>query len=151
MTNWPRVTMDTNRDYSLCFGCGQNNPIGLKLSFQQVGEDARAEFTPSELYQGWPGLVHGGILICMLDEAMGWVVMFQGLNCITAEMQIKLKRPVSINEPLIITASITKKTRKLVKSQAAVSLPDGTLIAQGKATQFVVNSKHKEGNPEHDE
>ncbi len=150
MTTWPQITIDTDRDYSLCFGCGRNNPIGLKLSFEQDGETARAEFTPTELYQGWPGLVHGGILTLMLDEAMGWVVMFQGVNCITAEMKIKLRRPVSINESLVITASIVKKTRKLVKSQAAVSLKDGTLIAEGTATQFVVDSPHKEDKPGND-
>ena len=141
MTTWPQIEIDTNREYSQCFGCGQNNPIGLKLNFQRDGNMAKTEYTPTELYQGWPGLVHGGILICMLDEAMGWVVMFEGMNCITAEMQVKLKRPAPINEPLIITSSITKKTRKLIKSKAAVSLRDGTLIAEGTATQFIVNSQ----------
>lgn len=144
MTTWPQIAINTDREYRQCFGCGQDNPIGLKLIFQQDGKTARTEFTPSELYQGWPGLVHGGILSCMLDEAMGWVVMLQGINCVTAEMQVKLKRPVPVNEPLTITSSITKQTRKLIKSKASISLKDGTLIAEGTATQFVVDSQNKE-------
>jgi len=148
MTTWPQILIDVDRNYSMCFGCGQSNPIGLKLNFRQDGKNARAEFTPTEVYQGWPGLVHGGILVCMLDEAMGWVVMLQGINCVTAEIQAKLKRPVPVNEPLIITSSITKKTRKLIKSKAAISLNDGTLIAEGTATQFVVNSNNREDKPE---
>ena len=144
MTVWPQIAINVDREYSQCFGCGQNNPIGLKLSFRQDGKTARAEYTPSQLYQGWPGLVHGGILSCILDEAMGWVVMLQGINCVTAEMQVKLKRPVQINKPLTITSSITRQTRKLIKSKAAISLEDGTLIAEGTATQFVVDSQNKE-------
>ena len=143
MTTWPQITINIDREYRQCFGCGQDNPIGLKLSFRQDGNMARTEYTPSELYQGWPGLVHGGILSCMLDEAMGWVVMLQGINCVTAEMQVKLKRPVPVNEPLTITSSITRQTRKLIKSKAAISLDDGTLIAEGTATQFVVDSPNK--------
>ncbi len=137
---WPQILIDTDGDYSLCFGCGPNNPIGLKLGFQWDGKTAKAEFTPTEFYQGWPGLVHGGIIVCMLDEAMGWVVLSEGMNCITAEMQVKLKRPVPINEPLVITSSITKKTRKLVKTKAAVCLKDATLVAEATGVQFVVDS-----------
>ncbi len=147
MTTWPQVTINTDRAYSLCFGCGQNNPIGLKLSFQWDGKTAKAEFTPTEFYQGWPGQVHGGILICILDEAMGWAVLSEGMNCITARIQAKLNRTASIDEPLFITSSITKKTRKVIKTKAAISLKDGTLIAEGTATHFVINSQHREDKP----
>ena len=141
MTTWPQISIDTDRDLSLCFGCGQNNPIGLKLDFQWDGKTATAEFIPTEFYQGWPGLVHGGIIICLLDEAMAYAGLFEGQTCITAKMQVKLGRPASINEPLVITSSVTKKTRKLVEAKAAVASKDGTLIAESTATQFVVNSQ----------
>lgn len=144
MATWPQISIDTERDYSLCFGCGQENPIGLKLSFQWDGNTARTEFTPTEFYQGWSGVVHGGIIMCLLDEAMGNVSLLDGTRCVTAKIQVKLGRPALINQPLIITASITKKTRKLIKTRAIVSLKDGTLIAEGKSTQFVVNSQARD-------
>ncbi len=142
MTGWPQITFDVERGYSRCFGCGQDNPIGLKLKFQPDGHTARAEFCPDEAYQGWPGLVHGGIIMCLLDEAMGWAVLFQGLNCLTAEMEVKLRRPAAINESLVVTGHITRKTRKLIEAKATVALADGTLIAEGKSKNFVVNSAH---------
>jgi len=141
MVTWPQISLDTDRGYSMCFGCGQSNPIGLKLSFQWDGKTARAEFTPTKLYQGWAGLVHGGIIMSILDEAMAYAALFEGVNCVTAKMQIKLSRLAPIDEPLIITSSTIKKTRKLVESKAAISLKDGTLIAEGTATQFVINTK----------
>ena len=149
MTNWPKISID-DRDYSLCFGCGRNNPIGLKLSFQWDGKTARAEFTPTEFYQGWPGLVHGGIMICLLDEAMAYAGLFEGTICVTAKMQVKLRHLTPINEPLVITSSITKKTRKVVGTRAAISLKNGTLVAEGTATQFVVQSQNREDKPKSD-
>jgi len=141
MKNWPQISIDTERGYSLCFGCGQKNPIGLKMSFQWDGKTARAEFTPTEFYQGWSGIVHGGIIICLLDEAMGYATLFEGMNCVTAKMQVKLRHLAPIDEPLIITSSTIKKTRKLVETKAAISSKDGTLIAEGTATQFVINTR----------
>ncbi len=146
MTTWPKVALDIDRDEGLCFGCGRNNPIGLKLDFQKDGETARAEFTPGELYQGWPGMVHGGIILCLLDEAVSWIALLEGMSCITAEFSSKLRHPAPINELLLVTASVTKKSRKLVKTQASVSLKDGTLIAEATATQFVVQPDGKENN-----
>ncbi len=141
MANWPQISIDTDRQYNMCFGCGKNNPIGLKLDFRWDGKTASVEFTPTEFYQGWSGLVHGGILICLLDEAMGWTALFEGLHCVTAETQARLRRPVAIGETLVITSSITKRNRKLVKARASICLKDGTLIAEGTATQFIIDTK----------
>jgi len=144
MVVWPDIQIDTNRDYSLCFVCGKNNPIGLKLDFRQEGKTARAEFTPTEFYQGWHGIVHGGIIACLLDEAMSYAALFEGVNCITASMKIRLRRPVAIGEPLIITGLIIKKMRRLVETGGNISLKDGTPVAEATATHFVLNSKPKE-------
>jgi len=150
MTTWPQISIDTDRSYNQCFGCGQDNPIGLKLSFQWDGKTARAEFTPTDCYQGWSGLVHGGIIICLLDEAMSWAVLFEGMSCVTAKIQVNLRRLASINEPLVIISSITKKTRKVAETKAVVALRDGTLIAEGTAKHFATNSPKIKDEPGND-
>ena len=141
MVALPQISIDTDLSEGLCFGCGQNNPIGLKLSFKQEDTVARAEFTPGKHHQGWPGVVHGGIITCLLDEAMSYAANFAGVHCLTAQMEVKLRRSALINELLVITSSITKRARKLVKTKAEVTLRDGTVIAEGMATQFVVAVK----------
>ena len=141
MVAMPQVSINTDLSDGLCFGCGHNNPIGLKLIFKHVGGTVRAEFTPGKLYQGWPGVIHGGIITCMLDEAMGHIARFTGRNCLTAKMEIKLRRSAFVGESLIITSSITRNTKRLIESKAEVCLQDGTLVAEGKATQFVIEGK----------
>ena len=145
MVTWPQISIDANKDFDMCFACGQKNPIGLKLSFQWDGKIARAEFTPTKYYQGWSGIIHGGIINCILDEAMTYATYFEGLNCLTAKMQARLKRPALVDEPIVATASITKKTRKLVETKAAIALKDGTPIAEGTSTMFIFNAKPKGG------
>ena len=80
MANWPQVSIDTKKERDMCFVCGPKNPVGLKVSFNWDGKVARAEFTPNRSHQGWSGVVHGGIISCLLDEAMSWAALFDGVN-----------------------------------------------------------------------
>lgn len=139
MNGWPNLSLARTADYRSCFGCGQDNPIGLKLVFRWDGKTARSEFRPDEVYQGWPGLVHGGIMACILDEAMGYAALFDAGRCVTAKMEIQLKRPTGVGERLLIASSVQRRSRKLVKTSASVSLEDGTLVAQGTGTHYVVD------------
>ena len=137
MTNWPQISIDMQKSPGMCFVCGQDNPIGLKLRFSWDGKMARSEFTPGELHQGWSRVVHGGIITCLLDEAMSYATLFEKINTVTARLEVRIKRPIPIGEPLSITGSITRKTRKLVETEANLSLKDGTVVAEATATQFV--------------
>jgi uncharacterized protein (TIGR00369 family) len=137
MTNWPKLSVNIDKDFDLCFACGQKNPIGLKLKFAQEGKGVRAEFTPGELHQGWSGLVHGGIIGCILDEAMSYAALYAGVNSLTARMQTRFKRPLQTGQPLVVTARVTRQTRKLVEAEAEMHLKDGTPVADSTATMFI--------------
>jgi len=138
MTIWPKVPIDPSIGWDMCFACGEKNPIGLKLKVKQDGETVRAEFIPSQNHQGWWGIVHGGIISTLLDEAMGYAALYQGLCCVTAQMQARLRRPALVDEPIIITGWVTKNTRKLLETKATLSLKDGTLIAEATGTMFIL-------------
>ena len=69
---------------SKCYGCGEDNPIGLKLRFDAKDGTVVTEFVASELHQGWPGFVRGGILFTLLDEAMGHTFYMAGVVGVTA-------------------------------------------------------------------
>ena len=141
MTNWPQISLNNNADYSYCFGCGKNNPHGLKLKFETDGKTVKTEFTPGEQYQGWAGYLHGGITACILDEVLSQAVHVEGYNCVTARLDTRLTCLIPINEPIVITSTITSKTRKVIKTKSTVFLKDGTVAAEGKATHFVVGLK----------
>jgi acyl-CoA thioesterase FadM len=75
---------------------------------------------------------------------MSYAPYFEGIHCITAKMQVRIRRPALIGEPLIITSSITRRTRRLVEAKAAIALKDGTPVAESTATMFVIHSKQED-------
>jgi uncharacterized protein (TIGR00369 family) len=143
MTNWPQTTINPVKESDKCFACGSQNPIGLKLKFGWDGKEVRAKFTPGEYHQGWAGLVHGGIISCLLDEAMSYAALYSGVHSLTARMQTRFKRPLLIDEPLTVTGSVTRKTRRLVETKAELRLADGTLVAESTATMFILLAKRE--------
>lgn len=134
----PKISVNTEKDPAMCFGCGQKNPIGLRLKFSWDGETARADFTPGEEYQGWPGVVHGGIISCLLDEALNYPSYFLKCYCLTAEMRVRLRQTAPVGARLHLSAWITRRTRKLLTTEARITLDDGTLVAEASGKMFVM-------------
>lgn len=132
-----KLPTDLSGIYTKCFACGKDNPIGLKLKFYQEGELAKAEFTPGELYQGWPGIVHGGILCTILDEAMGYAVIFNGIwSYVTARAETRFRNQARVGEPLIITGSVDRKAKRQIWTSATIVRQDGTSVAESTAVMF---------------
>ena len=132
--NGPEITVAAS---DLCFGCGKQNPCGLRLEFQWDGRVVKSEFTPTELHQGWQGIIHGGILTSLLDEAMAYAACYEHVGGVTAAMETRFKRPVSIGEPLTITAWVSNKTKRFAETEATLTLKDGTTVATAKAKQYL--------------
>jgi acyl-coenzyme A thioesterase PaaI-like protein len=141
MVEIPKVTLNADLDEGYCFGCGCNNPIGLKLQFTREGDTVRTEFTPDRAHQGWPGLLHGGILGCLLDEAMSNAAYATGSTCLTASMTMRLRQPVSIEVPLVVTARVIRHRKRLIETSGEIRLRDGTVIAESTAKQFIAENE----------
>jgi uncharacterized protein (TIGR00369 family) len=117
----------------MCFGCGQANPIGLRLRFQFDGERVTANFLVRDEHQGFSGLLHGGIMATLLDEAMGRLLYELGENAVTAELCVRLKRPVHPGETLTITGELKARSGRLLDLTAKALLPDGRDAAEATA------------------
>jgi uncharacterized protein (TIGR00369 family) len=137
----PKVTLNADLGEGFCFGCGKNNPIGMKLKFAKDGDTVRAEYTAPKEFQGWPGLLHGGILACLLDEAMSHAAYTTGSTCLTASITIRQRQPIKVETPLVITARVTRHGSRLIETEGKVRLKDGTIVAESTAKQFVAQSE----------
>lgn len=137
----PKVTLNSDLNEGFCFGCGCNNPIGLKLRFVREGNTVKAEFTPEKTHQGWPGLLHGGILGCLLDEAMSNAAYTTGNTCLTASITIRQRQPIKVATPLVVTARVTRHSKRLIETEGQVCLKDGTIVAESTAKQFVAQNE----------
>ena len=97
--------------HNRCFGCGPANPIGLHLDFY-VAEDQSVVCMPvvAANFEGPPGLLHGGIIATLLDEAMSKAVRVRGLTAMTRKMDVEYLRPVP-------SATAIRIVGKLVRSE----------------------------------
>ncbi len=116
----------------LCFGCGDLNPCGLKLDFRMEGDRATAEFVPEERYQGYPGLVHGGVTATALDEAMGWAMYGAGVWAMTGKMEVRFRQPFPVGRKVAVTGEVTRNRGRWLEVRGEIRGDDGTVVAESR-------------------
>ena len=125
-----------------CFVCGTKSAVGLKLDFSLDGnnQSATCEAVLSDDYCGWAGFVHGGIIASMLDDAMVYACKSIGLDCMTAELTIRYKKPVPVNKQIKICAHVqNRRTRAncaVIYTEAVMEI-SGTIVNTAKAKMFI--------------
>ena len=121
-------------DYPQCFACGKENPISLGLEFEQVAvQQVRAEFIPGPNHQGYEGIMHGGLVTTLLDEAMVQVIVAQGIEAVTAEIKVRFKSPVRIGERLSIFGKITGNKGRMVLTEGELHDQEGNILVLAEA------------------
>jgi len=122
--------------YGNCFVCGEKNPGGLRLSFDidKEKKTLKTTFTGGPVYQGYDGILHGGILSTLLDEAMAKLSYELGYRTVTASLEVRFKNPAPILKPLHVLGEIAEVTQRLVKAKARVVDEEGTILATGTST-----------------
>jgi uncharacterized protein (TIGR00369 family) len=125
--------MSTLLDASHCFVCGSRNPIGLRLAFTVRDGRVTAEFTPSDLHVGFTGIVHGGILAAVLDDAMAAVGFYQGEPTVTARLSVRYRRPARPGERLHVEAEETGRRGSISIGRATLRRADGVVVADADA------------------
>ena len=122
-----------------CFACGPENPHGLHLRFKtgKTGESF-AEWAPDVFTEGFRGIVHGGIVSTVLDEAMSKAVAAAGFPALTAELRIRLRRHVVPGNLLKVRGWINSQTRRLIRTEAAITDSEGAELAHAWASFLTV-------------
>src|SRR5262245_29497975 len=55
-----------------CLVCGLENPIGLHLHIYETEPGVvESQYTAPEHFQGYPGVLHGGMVAAIIDEMTG--------------------------------------------------------------------------------
>jgi len=129
-----RVTYDGR-----CFGCGQDNDDGLKMCFEPTPDGASCEFAVPSRYQSWEGMVHGGVVALMLDEAIGWAGWHAGHPGLTGRLEVRYRQPLRPNDRVRVVGRFDGVRRTLVRASAHIDrLADGSRIAEATATLMAV-------------
>jgi acyl-coenzyme A thioesterase PaaI-like protein len=117
-----------------CFGCGPGNAIGLHLDFQHHPDGGvQASFTPGEQHQGWDGVMHGGLVTVLLDEAMAWAASASTTMYFTGRLEVRYRQPVRTGVLLTVRGWITRNRGRTLETRAEVQSAAGETLAEATA------------------
>jgi len=127
-----RDRLNDQSTYQRCFACGPRNESGLKLVFRREGDRVVADFTPSEAQQGFPGVLHGGIIATLLDETMGRTGALRQEWLMTGKLDIRFRKPGPIGRPMRVWAEIARERVGAIDAVGTVELDDGSVVADAR-------------------
>lgn len=121
------------QDNGFCFVCGKKNPSGLQLSFSLKNGKVFSEFSLPDAYQGYAGIIHGGIIAMILDEAIAQAVVLMGYKAVTAQINVKFKSPLIPGEHVMVEAEIVNCSGRIIEGVSRMNGSDSRLIAEAYA------------------
>ena len=122
-------------DDGRCIACGPDAPFGLKMQFERLSDDSvESRVVVPAAYQGWRGVVHGGAVAMLLDEAMAYAAAAAGVLGVTAELKMRFRKAVPVGAPLLVRGSVHLRRGKVLGVSASVKAEDGTLLASGEGS-----------------
>jgi len=126
-----------------CFGCSSKNKIGLRLKFVETEEGLESKWVPDIDFQGWMGVLHGGIQATLLDEIASWVVFVKlGRAGVTSELSVRYKKPVRMSDkPLLVKANLREMKRNIAIIDAFLYDADENLCATAECKYFTFSDE----------
>jgi acyl-coenzyme A thioesterase PaaI-like protein len=147
----PRSLQETYAPENRCFGCGPKNDQGLRIRSFAEGDGCVCRWKAQPHHLAFPGTVNGGICGAVLDCHSNWTAAWHLMTktgasappcTVTAEFDVKLKRPTPIDAELVVRA-------RVVESGDDRAVVEATIEANGKVTATCRGTfvAVKEGHP----
>ncbi len=117
-----------------CFICGRQNPVGLKMEFYSTEPGkVRTEIIVPSHFEGYPGIVHGGIIAAILDETGGRAHMEEPTRfMVTAQLNVRYRKPVPTETPLEVVGAAGQHRGRVVEAHAEIHNMDGEVLAEAE-------------------
>lgn len=125
----------------MCFLCGRQNPVGLKITWvnDREARQIRARVVVPEHFNGYPGVVHGGIVAAILDETAGRAVLLDGDAdnlMVTVKLEVRYRKPTPTGTPLTAVGWVIQQAETRARVASELRLDDGTVTAECEALLF---------------
>lgn len=128
-----------------CFGCGSKNAQGLQIKSYWDADNIHllANYQPQAHFIGWPSLVYGGLLSCLIDCHSNWTAMAYHyraenrelgasprIECVTGQLNVRFIKPTPIGVPLLLKARVEGEVKRSTRVLCDVYAGD-RLTVQG--------------------
>ena len=116
-----------------CFGCGPENPAGLRLRFTKESETSvSTTFTPPEDWTGWGRIMHGGFQSLLLDETTSWAAVgaLGERSFGPREITVRFLHPVHVGQVLTIVGCVVEDRGRSVRVRGEIRSAAGELLTE---------------------
>ncbi len=115
------ATIKNIESHEHCLMCGTKNPASFHLNFEKAGENKiSGRFKGDYRYQGYSGILHGGVISALLDSAMTHSLFSQNIEAVTATLQIRFVKSVPFNAEVELLSEIVFKRYPLYKLKSSL-------------------------------
>jgi acyl-coenzyme A thioesterase PaaI-like protein len=115
-----------NNFHTNCFACGLNNGVGLRLNFhKQEDGSVSGDFFADQKFEGYSGIIHGGIIATLLDSAMTHCLLMKDIPALTGRLSIKYSTPIR-------TGTVVKLEARIVDQFHEMFILEGKALVDGK-------------------
>ncbi len=108
-----------------CFVCGEENPNGLQLAFLAEDRRASTRWVPSAGWESYKGVIHGGIISSVLDEAMSKAIHSGGDEAFTAELRVRFRKKLCVGDIALVSGWVVSSARNRILAEASLTSEDG--------------------------
>jgi acyl-coenzyme A thioesterase PaaI-like protein len=116
-----------------CFACGSNDGMGMGLKFYKHKDGTVfGNFFADPKYEGYSGIIHGGIVATLLDSAMTHCLLMKDIPALTGRLSIKYSIPIRTGKVVKVEARIVDELRGIFILQGK-ALVDGKRVASAEA------------------
>jgi acyl-coenzyme A thioesterase PaaI-like protein len=133
-----------------CYGCGADNPLGLKIKSWLEGDECVCRWRPEAHHVSYPGFLNGGIACTLIDCHSAWAAFAlecrdRGLDMEaqsglptgwTRAMSVEFLKPTPSDAELMLRARLAKKGRTSRTVICSIYV-DGEECVTGKVTMVM--------------
>jgi uncharacterized protein (TIGR00369 family) len=128
-----------------CICCGPEHPVNAGIAFRMVDGELQGTAHVDHRHEGERGVVHGGFLAVILDEALGGTARHVvGRTAVTANLNVDFRAPVVLPAALRVHAAVDRVDGRKVHVRGSIH-HDDTLVAEATGLWIVVPEEHFSG------
>jgi acyl-coenzyme A thioesterase PaaI-like protein len=127
------LTQTRRRTHPHCAVCNLGNRHGLKIDyvFDERTQNVTATFLGETCHEGYPGILHGGVISAIFDGAMGNCLFAVGKTAVTVEITTRFRHPVVLHEKTLVCARIVRESYPVYCLEAEIA-QDGQVKAKAE-------------------
>lgn len=125
-----------------CAGCGQESPNGLFLSFVFDAHAVTIDswLTPDKRLEGALGIMHGGYVSLLLDEAMGKVLSGMGIKAPTGNLNVRFRKPTPLGATLQLHAQFIENQGRKYFLKGELRDAGGIVLAEAEGLFIAIKA-----------